>query len=119
MRCKCPERARCAWVRCPDYADWTVWQPRWGERPEGPKFMCDGHLQVYRDAMTKPIKGIDRPADASEDWRSSLSDMMHHASIARSFENRDDNSRAPVGELERHTPAQLKQLAVLCRHLRP
>lgn len=81
--CNCPERPRCGWDWCPSAADWSIYQPPWGKRRSARfKFMCEAHAAIYRDGVTKPIKGIDRPVGADEDWRGSLVDCVHHARIA-------------------------------------
>lgn len=88
-RCNCPQRARCAERWCDLAADWSVWQPRWGARPENFKFMCDTHKRYFVRAWTMDMKGIDRPKSATEDWHGSILDHLRHASIAISFRKRD------------------------------
>jgi len=75
--CSCPERPKCQWRWCDDYAAWSVLQPAWPPRPARFRFMCEAHWQMYQ----APIPGIDRPAHADEFWRPSLTDMMKLASI--------------------------------------
>lgn len=89
MFCTCPEMPACEWAWCRFPADHSVYQPRWGARAESFKFMCDAHFEIYRDAMTKPIKGLTRPEGADDEWRPSFMDMIRHATIAIAFENRN------------------------------
>lgn len=123
--CTCPERPRCSWRWCEDGADWSVWQRAWGSRSEGPTFMCKGHFRLYQEAMTKPIRGIDRPEHADDEWRGSITEMMRHARIAIDFAERDQKAKAieSMGSLrrdgdEKYTLAQLQQMKVLRNHLR-
>lgn len=88
-RCNCPERSRCEERWCEDPADWSVWQPQWGAKPESFKFMCDLHKRYFVRAWTMHMKGIDRPEGAPEDWRGSIFDHLRHANIAISFRERD------------------------------
>ena len=88
-RCNCPQRAQCEERWCEEPADWSVWQPRWGTKPESFKFMCDIHKRYFVRAWAMQMKGIDRPEGASEDWRGSIFDHLRHASIAISFRERD------------------------------
>ena len=84
--------------------------------------MCDVHFQIYRNAMTKPIRGIDRPENAPDDWQPSLLECIRHAQIAAAFEKRNEQ-RTESPSLHRHddakryTPAQLKQVMILRKHL--
>lgn len=68
--CQCSERPRCQWDWCTNPADWSVWQPRWCDRPERFRFMCDWHFKAYKG----PIRGIDPPerATESENWKPTL-----------------------------------------------
>jgi hypothetical protein len=122
--CKCQERPRCEWDWCQEAADWSVWQPRWGERRERFRFICEGHFQMYRGAMTKPIRGIDRPENADEEWRGSLLECIRHAQIAMAFENRntrhvpEDHPLSRPDDAKRYTSAQLAQVMVLRRQSR-
>lgn len=66
-------------------------KPRWGEGPTRFvfMFMCEMHLGIYLEALSKPLRGIDRPEGADEDWRPSLSEMMRQAKIAKTFAERN------------------------------
>lgn len=86
--------------------------------------MCEVHFQIYQEAMTKPIRGIDRPEHADEEWRGSITEMVRHARIAIDFEDRDNQAKAlaKMGNLrrrgdEKYTPAQLEQMTVLRKNL--
>jgi hypothetical protein len=77
---------------CGHRADWSVWVPHTWKPPLRltPKFACNECLEFFRKAWDTPIKGIDRPEGADEDWRPSLMDMMKHARIAIEFERRNE-----------------------------
>jgi hypothetical protein len=92
--CNCAERPRCKWRWCEDVAEWSVYRPRWREDPETYRFLCDTHKNLYIGAMTTKIKGIDRPANAPDDWRGSISECVRHAQIAIAFANRDQPRKA-------------------------
>lgn len=86
--------------------------------------MCEVCYQMTREVALKPMRGIDRPEGAPEDWRPSLDEMMRHARIAISFNERQQRERAlnAMGDLrrpgdEKYTQAQLKQMMVLRGHL--
>ena len=86
--------------------------------------MCEGHASLYREAVSKPIRGIERPEYADDSWRPSIADMMRHAEIAIAFAERDKRTKAlsSMGRFrrpgdEKFTPAQLQQLRVLRGHL--
>lgn len=98
-RCNCPERARCEERWCEDLADWSVWQPQWGAKPESFKFMCDLHKRYFVRAWTMQMKGIDRPEGSSEDWRGSIFDHLRHASIAISFRERDKRETSASNQM--------------------
>jgi hypothetical protein len=68
---------------------------------------------MYNGAMTNPIRGIDRPPNAPEDWRGSLLDCIMHAEQAMKFENRNNEIPMTANHARKHTPAQLEQLRVL------
>jgi hypothetical protein len=88
--CSCPDMPGCQWDGCWFPADWSVYQPPWGKsRRARFRFMCDWHFQTYQDAMTKPIRGIDKPQDADDDWRGSILECYRHAKIALDFEERN------------------------------
>jgi hypothetical protein len=80
------------------------------------------HSKIYRDAMTKPMLGIDRP-NADEDWHGSIMEHIRHAQIAIAFENRNeknvatDDLRRP-GDDKSFTPAQQQQIMILRKRLR-
>lgn len=69
----------------------------WSVRPIPlvPKFACASCYFYLLKWWRTPIKGIDRPANADEDWRPSLMDMMRFAQIAITFEERDKNRQTP------------------------
>jgi hypothetical protein len=126
--CTCPERPRCEYHHCGDAADWSVFTPpgRWiKERPYGRlMFMCMPCKDFYVDALSRPLKGIDRPEGADEEWRPSLADHLRHAEIDAAFERRNQRP-APVkdnlrrtGDEKRFTPAQLQQMMVWRKGLR-
>jgi hypothetical protein len=122
--CSCPERPRCEYHHCSDAADWSILTPRgrWIKTwPHGRlHFMCTPCRDYYVDALSKPLKGIDRPEGADDDWKGSIMDHLHHAAIAIAFEERNKKpAPAPLlGPLHRHddakryTPAQLEQIMV-------
>lgn len=77
--------------------------------------MCDQHEQMYRDAMTKPMPGIDRPARADDDWKPSLQDHIRLSCIAMRHAEQMEKSPDPWPDItrpwdHRYTPGQLKQV---------
>lgn len=115
--CSCPERPRCEWP-CDNHADWSVWQPAWGERPERFKFMCDTHFELYRDAMTKPMRGLDPLVLNDEYFKPSILEVLKHGQIAASFDDREfieDGAMLRAGDAKRYTKAQLPQALWLRR----
>jgi hypothetical protein len=118
--CDCPERARCAWRWCVGYAAVSVMQPKWRCEVAGRvTFMCSVHAEIYRDATAKPMKGIDRPPDAPDDWRGSILEHIRHARIALAFERRDTALRVHDVEVadweiksRGWTPAQVEQTKI-------
>jgi len=65
---------------------------------------------------SKPLKGIDRPAGADDEWRPSLADHLRHTEIDAAFERRNErpasvqNDLRRPGDEKRFTPAQQKQI---------
>ena len=51
--------------------------------------MCTPCKDSYADALWTPLKGIDRPEGADEEWRGSILDHLRHAQIAISFAERN------------------------------
>ncbi len=90
--CTCEWRPRCQYHHCSKFAEWSIITPpgRWlKERPYGfCKFYCTGCKDYYLAALSKPLKGIDRPPGADEEWRPSIMEHIRHARIAISFEER-------------------------------
>jgi len=56
--------------------------------------MCDPHYQIYSEAMSKPMPGIDKPPGADDSWRPSIIDHMRLACIAMAFDARKRNQEA-------------------------
>lgn len=88
----------------------------------GPKFFCNECLERFKKAWRTPMKGIDRPVDAPDDWRGSILDHIRHAQIAIAFEERNKRPEPQKSSLSqpgdwRYTPAQLQQVDVLRRHV--
>lgn len=117
----CPNRPRCEYSFCGDPADTSIMVPLW-EKPLRfvPTFFCKSCAEYFKDAWVKPLRGIDRPEHADEDWRPSIAEMMRHASIAIEFERRHRHTKAleALGSLrrpgdEKYTAAQLQQMMVL------
>jgi hypothetical protein len=87
--CTCECRPRCQYHYCSRFADWSVFTPpiRKIFGPHGNlKFMCTPCKEYYAEAIAKPLKGIDRPPDAPEDWRPSLDEHLRWARIEMEFE---------------------------------
>lgn len=135
--CTCPEGPHCEYSNgaCGRPADWSFFTPpgRWTKTwPHGRfTFMCTPCRDHYVAAIKKPLKGIDRPEGvAPEDWKPSIMEHLRLCAIdAKTNEmaerNRLRTSHAPPNGENlsqpgdwRYTPAQLKQLYVLRRHLR-
>lgn len=55
--------------------------------------MCTPCKGLYLDAISKPLKGIDPPENALEDWRPSLMDHLRHAEIDIAFKDRHERER--------------------------
>lgn len=123
--CSCPRGPRCEYSggACERPADWSFFTPpgRWIKTwPHGRfTFMCTPCRDYYVEALPKPLKGIDRPEGADEDWRGSLLDHIRHAQIAMAFEERDKRAEPAddPDDAKRFTPAQLNQVYVLRRAL--
>jgi hypothetical protein len=99
----------------------VCWQPL----QFAPRFFCKPCAEYFKEAWTKPMRGIDRPEHADEDWRPSIAEMMRHASIAIEFEQRQKHTKAldSMGSLrrpgdERYSASQLQQMLILRRGLR-
>lgn len=130
--CSCSEGPRCEFSNswCDGRADWSVMVPLTWKLPLklGPKFVCNSCWEYFKKAWNAPIKGIDRPENAPGDWRASLTDMMRHAQIAESFENRNKRPPPAPGYLDdywrwyvkhrRFTPAQIDQFMFMRDRLR-
>jgi len=58
--------------------------------------MCTPCRDYYVDALSKPLKGIDRPEGADDDWRGSIMEHIRHASIAMAFELRNESPSQAV-----------------------
>jgi hypothetical protein len=122
----CPNRPRCEYSFCGDPADRSILVPTW-QKPMSfvPTFFCKPCAEYFKDAWAKPMRGIDRPQHADEDWRPSIAEMMRHASIAIEFEQRHKHTKAldAMGSLrrpgdERYSAAQLRQMLALRKGLR-
>lgn len=53
-----------------------------------PKFFCNECWERFKKAWITPMAGIDRPADAPDDWQPSLMEHLRHARIALEHEER-------------------------------
>lgn len=87
------------------------------------QFLCTPCRDYYVSALSKPLKGIDRPEGAGEDWHGSILDHIRHGAIAMAFEERDKKARLPADDFirpgdERFTPAQLKNMMAWRKGLR-
>ena len=83
-------------------------------------FFCTRCKDYYLEALSKPLKGIDRPEGADEDWKPSIMEHIRHARIAMEFEDRNLRPPTPVVvvndlEIKRRgwTPAQVMQVRVM------
>jgi hypothetical protein len=89
--CRCRMMPACEYSHCRYPAELSAfvlatWKPPLRYTT---KFFCLECWETFKEAWAKPIPGIDRPANADEDWRPSLMEMMRHARIAMDFENRN------------------------------
>lgn len=134
--CNCPERAMCEYtgVPCERPADWSILTPpgRWIKTfPHGRlHFMCTPCKVYYLEQLPKPLKGIDRPEGADEDWRGSIMEHLRLSAIDAQINEQAernrlgksvepfDNDLSRPSDSKRYTPAQLQQLYILRRHLR-
>src|ERR1700757_1065383 len=96
--CACEWRARCQYHHCTAYAEWSILTPVGRFRKSFPHgrlhFMCTRCRDIYVDALSKPLKGIDKPEGADDEWKPSIMEHVRHARIAMEFEDRD-KSREP------------------------
>ncbi len=77
---------------CGNKADWSAMVPSTWKLPLklAPTFACDECWQRFNEAWKTPLKGIDRPEGADEDWKPSLMEHLRHARIAMAFERRNE-----------------------------
>jgi hypothetical protein len=103
--CTCRLIPSCEYQLCSYPAEMSALVPVSWERPLrlGARFYCIPHWESIVAWWEKPIRGIDRPEDAPEDWRPSLEEMFRHARIAISFENR--NKQPPLAPPTHHMDA--------------
>lgn len=83
--------------------------------------MCDAHYEMYRDALTNPIRGLDPMVANDEYFRPSIGEMMRHGIIAAAFEDREyieDGSMLRAGDGKRYSKLQLPQALFLRRAYR-
>lgn len=113
--------------RCGKPADGSVMMPLAWKLPLrlGPVFACKPCWDYLCDEWPKPIKGLDRPLHAPDDWKPSLSEVVRHGEIALAFERRQEkeNERFIQQPLRRHgdekyRPEQLKQVLFMRQWLR-
>lgn len=135
--CACPEGPRCEVYggNCERPADWSFFTPpgRWIKTwPHGRfTFMCTPCRDYYAAAIKKPLKGIDRPEGADEDWRPSIMEHLRLSAIDAQINEQAERNRLGIpggvmvygdlsrpGDSKRYTPAQLKQVYVLRRYHR-
>lgn len=92
--------ARCEYHYCGKKAAWSIWMPSWkrgsGGLPGRFQFFCEPCRVYYRKALATPMKGIDRPEGADDDWKGSILDHIRHAQIAIAFEERKERERAGI-----------------------
>lgn len=118
---------------CERPAEWSVFTPpgRWKKWPYGRlHFMCDPCAKYYAAAVKKPLKGLDRPENAPDDWRPSIMEHIRLSAIDARINEQAERNRlgttVPVesgdlsrpGDAKRYTPAQLQQIMVLRRYHR-
>lgn len=130
--CDCPNGPRCEAYSgtCRNRADWTCMVPLTWKVPPlrlGPKFFCRECWDRFCVAWRTPMKGIDRPPGADDDWRGSILDHLRHAQIAIAFQERQERERLqatlPADEyiptfVRHYTLAQLKQWNILQQYHR-
>jgi hypothetical protein len=92
--------------------------PRWRIRPLGPKFMCDWHRDMYREP--RPVRGLDRPQGASDEWRPALLVAIHLAELEIRRRERAPEASVSVPYLlsrqKNYSPEQIRQLQQLRSH---
>lgn len=62
-----------------------------------PLFYCDACLEELREAQSKPLVGIDRPAHASDFWRPSI---IHHVKMTALENHRQERARQAPTDYE-------------------
>lgn len=94
----------------------------------GPKFFCSECLERFKTAWRTPMKGIDRPPNAPDDWRGSIMEHIRLSAIDAQINEMAERNRLgravePVnsdlsrpGDSMRYTPAQLEQVYILRRY---
>ena len=85
--------------------------------------MCDAHHIMYRDALSKPIRGLDPMTANDEYFRPSLAEVIRHGQIAVAFEDRikapmPDPALMRPGDEVRYTQEQIPHVIALRRALR-
>lgn len=125
--CNCIHGPRCEMFggACDQRADWSVLMPLWLSRPLRlyAQFSCAQCWNRFKANWHKPIKGLDKPDGADDEWRPSLMEVIQHGCIAVAFEERKERERAFLtnatlsrpDDRKRYTPAQLKQVMVFRR----
>jgi len=76
-------------------ADWSAMVPFTWQPPlrVSPKFYCDPCWKAFSAAWVKPMPGIDKPANADDDWRPSIIDHIRLCGIAMRFDERNKETR--------------------------
>jgi hypothetical protein len=98
--CNCENGPKCGYHHCGQPAHWSAWVPTWklSAPLEVPRFFCAQCWEDFKGAWNKPMKGIDRPPHADDEWRPALSDHLNWARIDMANEDRLARERAGVDD---------------------
>lgn len=117
--CDCPDRPKCQMRYCEDYACWSVHNGRfWNVWPHGRfLFVCEYH----NDVLNTPMPGIDRPANAGDDWRPSINDHIKLSIIRMNHEKKMNVPPIPdfepsLARQRGYTASQVRNLMALRSH---
>lgn len=109
--CTCRMMPACEYRWCDQPAELSALVPASWTLPLrfAAKFFCVACWENFAAAWKAPIRGVDRPEHAPEDWCPSLDEMMRHAKIAFDFENRNKKAAVQIRPAINHLDAYWKK----------
>lgn len=92
----CLLHPKCEYHRCGEPATMSCMVPYSWKPPLrlAPKFYCAKCWETFTTAWRAPMKGIDRPEWADDDWRPSIDEHWRHGAIAVAFVERQEREAA-------------------------